>query len=158
MSTRITLFLAVGLYTISLLLPGIIYNGDQEMYGYYILAFGWFAVVHGVLAWFANPLFLLALVRMRVEKPKTMFITALVAFVLGLTAFMLRSIPNLDKKGPDVDHLAIGYYIWMASIVLLAIYAYRKMAEEKNILSTEEQKMGPSQDGQASSSMDDSGK
>ena len=146
--TRSILFLAVGFYVISLFLPGIIYSGDQKMYGYFILGFGWLGMVHGVFAWFANPLFLLALIRARVEKPKTILVTASAAFILGLTAFMLRSIPNLDTEGPDVDHLSIGYYVWMTSIALLAIYAYRKMTEEKNTLPTDEQKMDSSQDAQ----------
>lgn len=122
------LFLAFALYCISMALPGVSsvgYSGSHSVYGIFILAFGWIAMVKWVFAWFANPLFLFAVFRSRVEKSGMILIVSIIAFCFGLDAYLLREVPNIAPEIP-VDHLAIGYYVWMASLGLLVLYGFQR--------------------------------
>lgn len=118
-------------------LPGIVtrgaINGEIEIfYGYWILLFGAFGILELIFSWYANLIVLFILIFGRNEKPKNIFIASIIAFILGLTALRVHSLPNLDTAGPLVDHLAVGYYVWMASLGLFVIYSYRKFKEVNN--------------------------
>lgn len=103
----------------------------QAYYGYSILLLGWAGILVLNFAWFGNPLFLIALIATRNKNFKDALIASVVAFLFGLTAFMLRSLPNLDTKGPDVDHLGVGYYVWVAAIAFLAVNSYWNFKKQR---------------------------
>ncbi len=130
------LFLALALYCISMALPGVVYtdySGSHSILGIFILVFGWIAFTDWVFAWFANPLFLLAVFRSRIERPGMLLVVSIIAFCLGLSAYTLRVIPDIDGTEPPVDHLAIGYYVWMTSLGLFVLYGFlRYNSREKN--------------------------
>ncbi len=101
------------------------------MYGIFILVLGWVAMTNWVFAWFANPLFLFAVFRSRVEKPGMLLIVSIIAFGLGLSSFAMREIPNYGSGITTVAHLAIGYYIWMVSLGLLVCYAFLRYRKKE---------------------------
>lgn len=126
------------LYATSLTLPAIVaVSGDASSFGavstyhgYSALLLGWSVALMGIFSWFANPLYWFALVFVGINMPKGALISSLLAFVLGLQAFMFTSFPSgaIGREIYDsVDHLASGYYVWMASFALLGIYSLIKL-------------------------------
>ena len=134
MSSRPILSASIVLYGISMLLPGIIgksgMSGEEfVLHGYWILLFGAFGVLKLIFAWYANLIFLFILIFGKNEKPKNVLVASIIAFVLGLTALAVRDLPNLDAADSSVDRLAVGYYVWMTSLLLFVLYSYRKLKE-----------------------------
>ena len=99
------------------------------LHGYWILLFGAFGVLKLIFAWYANLIFLFILIFGKNEKPKNVLVASIIAFVLGLTALAVRDLPNLDAADSSVDRLAVGYYVWMTSLLLFVLYSYRKLKE-----------------------------
>ena len=53
------------------------------------------------------------------------------AVALGLQAFMLEAVPfNEASMKPDnlnyVDHLGVGFYVWMGALVAFAVFCFLK--------------------------------
>lgn len=100
-------------------------------YGYHILPIGFLGALVGVFAWFANPLMLLALLLSTLKKRLAAIILSVSAIALGLQSYMLEAIPfNESSMAPEnlnfVDHLGLGFYLWMASLVTFAAYCVLK--------------------------------
>jgi hypothetical protein len=95
--------------------------------GYVVLATGFLGVFVGVFAWFANPLMLLAVLLSLSRRRVVAMVLAVAAVALGLQAYALDAVPfNEASMEPDnlnyVDRLGYGFYLWMASLVILAAY------------------------------------
>ena len=85
---------------------------------------GGLSIAAPLFAWFGNPLFFLSILLIRLQKLIVALSIALAAVVLGLLAFLPLSIP-LNESGNDytrVAHLLVGYYVWEAALILLALY------------------------------------
>lgn len=92
---------------------------DNAYFGWWILLIGW---AGGSYAWFANIFVLVAvLLSIRVHKPDVAGLFAFGAIVLGLDALDGVEIPSLGGPGDIFDHLAVGYYVWEASLVVLLL-------------------------------------
>lgn len=140
-------FLLAGsfiLYSASLALPALVsVSGDpvstgmtSTYHGYGALLLGWAVVFVGIFSWFANPVYYAALVLVKLNMYKPALFLSLLAFALGLQALMFTSFPSgpIGREIYDsVDHLALGYYVWMASFLLLAMYSQIKLMKSKRI-------------------------
>ncbi len=102
-------------------------------YGYNILAYGFLGILGGIIGWYGNPLYLFAFILFLFKKYHAAYIISLAAFVVGLTALLVREIPRNEGGVHNfvVDHLGSGYYLWLTSIALLAFCSYRKYTKEK---------------------------
>ena len=92
--------------------------------GFVILGMGFLGFFFGTIAWFANPLGLLAFLAARIAFHKTGLALSVLAFIVGFDAFGFRE-KWLDEGGVNkirVDHLGPGYYVWEASLAILAAY------------------------------------
>ena len=93
--------------------------------GYSILANGWLALlVFGIMAWFANPLGILAFLAAAKAFYKTGLALSLLALVIGFQASQFHEKP-LDEGFVQklfVDRLGVGFYVWEASFALLAAF------------------------------------
>jgi hypothetical protein len=118
--------LSVLVYVVSLFLPAVVYNtglaGNPDL-GYEILLQGWLGVFQGIVAWYANCLFLFGLLYLYLRMYKLATYFSLFALALGLQSLFF-SVKYLDESGVNtatVDHLGPGFYLWMLSFALLAI-------------------------------------
>lgn len=95
---------------------------SEISYGYEILL-NPFAAFHP--AWWPNPLLFLALAMATRRRKNASVIVSLIAVSLALTAFTLNSVPRDEGGGNDFmfDHLGIGYYLWLFTLVLVALNA-----------------------------------
>lgn len=100
-------------------------------YGYGILLMGFLGAFVGVFAWFANPLMLLAVLLSMFKKRLASMILSVAAMALGLQSYMLEAVPfNESSMDPGnlnlVDHLGLGFYLWMGSLVTFSVYCFLK--------------------------------
>jgi hypothetical protein len=93
-------------------------------FGFNVLALGWLGVFLANFAWYANIIMLIGVVRsIRAKKFRSALNYSILAVVLGFQAFMLNTVP-MDEAGNyrTVDHLAIGYYMWEAALILVFVH------------------------------------
>ena len=102
-------------------------------YGFSVLLLGALGIFVGVFAWFANPLMLLALLLAKLRKRVAAIIFSI---ALALNSFALKAIPfNESSMDPSnlnyVDHFGLGFYLWMASLVMFSGYCFLKRKDVK---------------------------
>lgn len=114
---RVFALLAVGLWCVSLALPGLHSFGQQQS-GLLILAIGWLAVVSGNLAWLANGFFLYSASRLIAGKRAAG--SAFFASILSLDTFRLTE--TLSAKGEMGTTIPIYGYGWGAVLWFGAVY------------------------------------
>lgn len=113
---------ALGLYLLSLALPAIsvidrpLFGGGattKVLLGGQCLLAGWIVWP----GWLANPLFALALILHRFQKhaaAAVLLLLAILSAILGLV--ILRDLDIMQ-----LQHVQVGYVVWLASVVVLLI-------------------------------------
>lgn len=121
---RIVMVIGMGLYVLSLALPAFVAGGTdllghsqqhEVIYGFQCLAMGFFVLP----GWVANPLVLIGAPLLSVgfrRAPIALLSLALASAVIA--PFLLMGVDLVR-----LDHLSIGYYVWLASIVALLVAA-----------------------------------
>ncbi len=97
---------------------------------------GVFGIFLGIVAWFANLFFYTTLILIAFRKYFVGAIIATAGFVLGLQSFFFTSYPADESGGNTiyVDHLSWGFYIWLISFLLLALYCYLQPKKEVQLM------------------------
>ncbi|AFE05416.1 hypothetical protein COCOR_03757 [Corallococcus coralloides DSM 2259] len=114
---------SIGLYVIACFLPALITRtphggGDSATNGAFLLLIGWTGVVSGNFGWLANPLLLVALFMLGLRRNQKAFWFGGTACILGLS-----SIATMHAYNSDVQGTAIGFYVWMASLLIVPVAA-----------------------------------
>ena len=115
--------LCFALWLASLPLPAVEVAGGAEFSGARVLAQGWRAAENGVLAWFANPCFLLSLVLGVLGRLKLACWLGGIALVLALTSFGAGAIAR--SSGASVPDLSFGpgFYLWLLTLLVWCAWA-----------------------------------
>lgn len=130
------LWISLGLYAVACCLPALEWRKDHSandvMLGLRALAVGWSGIFAGVLAWYANPLWLLGLLLATLRKPTAATIAGIVAIGIACTVFqdLGRELPG-DEGGVTktaMIRVLPGCYVWLASLVLLPLAAWFQRA------------------------------
>jgi dolichol kinase len=131
------LLATILLYIAACCLPALEFrNSDKPndiMFGLRALAVGWSGIFAGVVAWYANPFWLLGLILSLLRKPIPAAIAGLIAVAISLTVFTLigRELPgdegNVTKTA--VIRFLPGCYVWIASLVALPVSALFQKAK-----------------------------
>lgn len=108
-------------WIVSLGCVGLVTEG-KAISGFYVLVWGWIGPLGGQLAWYANPVFYLAVYWMAIYHPNRARVAALIA--LGLAALPLVT-TALNEKFPfaPISHFGSGYRLWLGAIALFAATA-----------------------------------
>jgi hypothetical protein len=120
---RLVVSASVVLFALSLVLPAL---GEGELGvrvepGYMILGTGYFGVLFGQLAWFANPLWVAGLVYLIRRRWKAAAICASLAVVLAAESFLLYSTGFPSDSGATIPvRLLAGFWVWWSSLWVLA--------------------------------------
>jgi hypothetical protein len=114
----------------SLLLPAIEVQGGPGLSGFEVLRRGWTAGNNAVFAWYANPLFLAAVLCHCKRWSSAAFVLAAIAFVLGISSFWATEQARLAGTAavPPFSFRA-GFYVWLgalAGLLALAGHAFRR--------------------------------
>ena len=138
----VCLWLSVGLYAIAHVLPAI--TGDPWMFGWQasiacVEGATW-SVLKGepawlfLFGWLPNPLFWLAVLWLLVRRRRNPRRAGIVTGLCGLAATACASLwfvqaslwfPNRERDG----RLSVGYYAWLASMVLLTWAGFQAAAQ-----------------------------
>ena len=112
---------AILAWCISLLLPAVITAGGRSYSGYEVLTQGFAAVRFGVIAWFANPLLLIAVVSGFAGLYRVGAASAALAGGIALTSFAAET--TARANGAPLPELSFGsgFFVWIAAI--FAIFA-----------------------------------
>lgn len=125
---------ALILWGASLALPGIIFVPGAEsdiLKGYSILFFGWLGVFFAIFAWLGNPFLILSCYLALKKRFVSAFYTSFFAFAFGISAFAVFGFPMNDGMHIFViDHLEVGYYVWLSAILLMWLYSYFQSKKE----------------------------
>lgn len=119
MSGRWWLVLVIALWAASLILPALRVGQGAPFHGLDLLFKGWRGLLHGVVAWYANPLLWLALAAGCTRRYRAAAVLSGVALLLALSsaattavlAFQFETVPGLS--------LLAGFYVWLAAYALL---------------------------------------
>ena len=120
---RPLVWLTAATYVTSLALPAYVGSGGKSVYGAEVLVTGWMGIAAGEFRWLANLLLLHVLICTALDRK--VLIPRFLGLLLGATALTLPlPIPPELKV-----RLAIGAYVWGASLLLAAALCYLPRAE-----------------------------
>jgi hypothetical protein len=112
---RPSLLISIGLYATSFLLPVTDADSMQVMYGYQAFVWGFLFVVF-LPMWMANPLFWIGCHHFYHGRFQVARNASLTASALAVSELWLWD-----------DRPSVGYFLWLASMLLLAVTAHRHM-------------------------------
>lgn len=127
-SERGIVLASVVLYLVSLGLPAIaeLYPGGGRIdtAGYLVLGMGMIGLLAGQIGWFANPLWLLGAILLWRRRWTGAATAAAGALLVGSASFFLQRTGMPSDSGDNIPtRLLIGFYVWWASLWVLAIGA-----------------------------------
>lgn len=135
---RLLFGIVAGLWTASLFMPAVELASGEVYSGWSLLVQGWQAVRFGILSWFSNPFFILAVIAGVGGFRRTALVISGVGLVLALTSFAV--VPIARDAGlplPEI-RLAYGFYLWLfAQGALLvsatvAVFVHQNVAKSAN--------------------------
>jgi hypothetical protein len=120
---KILCVVSIVLFVVACCVPALEFtkSGTKDILsGGNVLGVGWSGIFAGVFAWYANPIWLLALIMGLIGKPKIAAIAGIAALLIGLTTFTLfgESLPA-DVGGTNqmmMTRTLVGCYILLASL------------------------------------------
>lgn len=97
---------------------------DQAFsHGGTLLALGWLGILLGHIGWLANPLYVVAIIFTLDRNGRVAAALATCAIVTALTFAVTNSIKVSGGGTLHILHLAPGYWLWIASMVLCLLAA-----------------------------------
>jgi hypothetical protein len=128
---KILLSVPLLLFAVACCLPALEFNQTQNpkdiLSGINVLAVGWSGIFAGIIAWYANPVWLFSLIMGFAGKTRVAAIFGIIALAIGCTTFSLfgRELPA-DEGGVTQMTLVrtlTGCYAWLASLATLPLIA-----------------------------------
>ena len=126
---KIGLIVSAVLFGAACSMPALEFRNSQSpntvMWGASALAVGWSGIFAGVVAWYANPFWLLGLILGFLRKPTPAAVAGAIALAIAGTTFSIlgRQLPG-DEGGvtkTTVIRLLPGCYVWMASLLAVPL-------------------------------------
>lgn len=104
----------------------------RPLRGYEVLLTGIVSIDFGMFAWFANLLMLVGLLLSAAGQRRAAVILMGGSIVLGLQSYLLHAIPAdlgelVAGNRNVIDHLGLGFYLWMGSQVAFTAYCFLKI-------------------------------
>lgn len=128
---NIALLTSVALFLLACGMPALEFKkstgATDVMFGLRALVVGWSGVFAAVMAWYANPFWLLGVILACFRKSMFAALAGIVAIAIATTVFSIigRELPgdegNVTKT--TVVKLLPGCYLWIASLVLIPLAA-----------------------------------
>jgi hypothetical protein len=123
-----------AVWAASLALPAVEAAG-RVFSGLDLLLRGWEGAPRGVYAWFANPLFVIALVASFSKRDAAATVLAGLAAVLGATSFFTEDLLRSRMSSVPRIQLEIGFYVWLAALVALVLRSLACVLKERRLAS-----------------------
>lgn len=111
------------------------HKSDPVWYGLRILVLGWMGILVGQFAWLANPLWVVGLCLLAFRKWSAAAIVSGLSLLFALNTLALFVMPlPADEASVNKTSLVqfrIGFYFWLASLVLLFAKAFMMRAPSR---------------------------
>jgi hypothetical protein len=125
--------LAAGLFLSSLGFNTLILSrGDSSfLMGFACLLFGF-----SYVAWFANPLFLMSVILLSLNRSGMALATSTASLILAATTFLIQKVPYSEAGHmANVVGYGLGFYLWFASmsVVLLTSVLSTTVGKAKRV-------------------------
>jgi len=119
---RLILGFAAVLYAASLFMPAGVWFQDPDR-GFEYLLFGWMGLFAGVFCWLANPCALITILLIAAKKYKLAvgFSVIAVLFAGSTLIYSAARFHIAFDAGGTFGTPAIGFYLWLTSLILLSI-------------------------------------
>ena len=106
----------------------------DTMWGFRVLLQGYLGILPGIIAWYANPLWLAALLLARFKRLKAAFAVGLASLVIALTTFLAIG-KDLAVWASDQYHQHLsaplpGCFLWMASLAAVPLACWLRITEQ----------------------------
>jgi hypothetical protein len=95
----------------------------RALSGTFVLAQGWMGVFTGDLAWFANPLYVVALMLVMLKCYRATILIAAACAAIGLLSYGAEAWWFAENKGTSIDSLGPAFKVWEISFLLLLLGA-----------------------------------
>lgn len=124
---KAALWISVVLYVMCLTQDGYYIDGPDPTAwspAYGLLISGWLGLFVGVFAWLANPLLFASWFLLAISKHRAAFLVSLGAFLFAMS-FLLHSevISSTKPTYSKIIGYGIGYWLWIASVLILVVGA-----------------------------------
>ncbi|HDR9074521.1 hypothetical protein VI03_13880 [Burkholderia vietnamiensis] len=111
---------SMALYVASLLLPAMYFDRESPLTGMTLLAEGWWGMLMLNPSWFANPLYVVAVVQFARRRYARAALSAGAAVVCALCSLLTTEWYFNEADATPIRSLGIAFYMWaIAQIVLL---------------------------------------
>lgn len=109
----------------------------ETMWGFQVLLKGYLGIVQGIIGWYANPLWLAALLVFP-KRPKAALAVGLASLVIALTTFLaIGKDLAVWASDPYHQHLSAplpGCFLWMASLAAVPLACWLRITEQNGKL------------------------
>jgi hypothetical protein len=119
-SERWLVLLGLSLYVASLFLPAIVGSGFPALSGIDVLRQGASGWRDGVVAWYANPAFVLALVSCWIGRYRLALGAGAFGLVLALSSFTAGAVAESAGRSIPAFGFGAGFYLWLGAFVAAA--------------------------------------
>jgi hypothetical protein len=126
-------FAIAAVWAASFALPAVEAAG-RVFDGLDLLLRGWEGAPRGVYAWFANPLFVVALAAAFWKRDVAAAVIAGLAAVLGATSFFTEDLLRRSMSSVPPIQLKIGFYVWLAALVALSLRSLARVLKQRGSL------------------------
>ena len=123
---------AVACLALSLSLPAIQGSGFPGLSGLDVLRQGAGAWRDGVIAWYANPVLIVALVATFLGRFRTGLGFGLVGSMLALSSFGAQSMATSAGRNVPAFSFAAGFYVWLAAFAIVLVATAVGIYKESN--------------------------
>jgi hypothetical protein len=120
-SERWLLVAAMLAWGVSLALPAVQVTRGPSLSGYDVLVQGAGAWRDGVVAWYANPALLGALVLGWVRAHRASLVVAVIGLALGLSSFSAGTVAASAGRSVPAFGFAAGFYLWLVAFGLVVL-------------------------------------
>jgi len=109
----------------------------DNMWGVQLLMRGFMGIFFGIVAWFANPLWVVALLLVYLKWVKTALAVSAASLVIAFTSFLAIG-KDLAVWESDIYHqhpsaLLPGFYLWMASLAVVPLACWLRITSMRNL-------------------------
>jgi hypothetical protein len=128
---------SIVLFCFSLFAPGIVLfrdssmsPGDQIWYGYDLVINGWIGLFYHQYAWFANVLFICAILVIHYRRYRIGMLLSLGAIIVGLETLLFVTYPDFETGAlMVVSYFGPGFYLWELSFCFMLLYSWMASRE-----------------------------
>jgi hypothetical protein len=130
-SGRIVAAVLVVVWLASLPLPAIEVVRGPTLDGFDVLERGWRGTADGVVSWWANPAFAMALIALWLGRLRLATVLALLASLLALSSFAAALVAGWTGRTVPDFRLGWGFYVWLVACIGLAATCLNSLTKKK---------------------------